>query len=89
MFPAYVGMSPETWNVCNLVVRVPRIRGDEPAGAWEDEPDPQVFPAYVGMSPDGGDDVSDDVCVPRIRGDEPSKVNGRLQWVRCSPHTWG
>ena len=32
VFPAYVGMSLGTTRVLWLVIRVPRIRGDEPHG---------------------------------------------------------
>ena len=89
MFPAYVGMSP--FGQCSRfqVLRVPRIRGDEPGFIYGHNDPVGVFPAYVGMSPTTlflHDALSG---VPRIRGDEPITGLKPVDTSKCSPHTWG
>ena len=71
VFPAPAGMNRHARPVISNPARVPRARGDEPAGSKEIDRMNKVFPAPAGMNRPPCQPLSSANSVPRARGDEP------------------
>ena len=71
------------------LIRVPRIRGDDPVSRGDLVQVESVFPAYAGMIPISWTMTPDSLSVPRIRGDDPVSGIPTFAQQVCSPHTRG
>ena len=88
MFPAYAGMILKFWELRFCIIRVPRLRGDDPGlysgkALWMRVPrlrgdDPKEVLDHLGVSE----------C-SRLRGDDPGEAPLRPAPLWCSPPTRG
>ena len=71
VLPAYAGMILLLIEVKDEDTSAPRIRGDDPSTASENDSIPLVLPAYAGMILLLIEVKDEDTSAPRIRGDDP------------------
>ena len=89
VFPTCVGVNQRQAQGQGKVVRIPHVRGGEPAESDRRNYKAKVFPTCVGVNLVHLPARRVDSCIPHVRGGEPLYGRDRHARRQYSPRAWG